>query len=112
VRTLFAHEMQGVDWAPRVLDLIPAGAPVYVTIDLDYFDPCLMPATGTPEPGGGEWWPTLRFLKRLAEKASVVGFDLMELAPVRGLHAPDFLTARLMYKMLAYVFPGTGPSPA
>ncbi len=107
VRTVFAYEMQGTDWAARVLGWIPPGAPVYVTIDLDYFDPCLMPATGTPEPGGGEWYPTLRFLKRLSEKARVVGFDLMELAPMKGMHAPDFLTARLLYKMLAYIFPGT-----
>ena len=107
VRTLFAYQMQGIDWAPRVLDMVPDSVPVYVTIDLDYFDPSLMPATGTPEPGGGEWYPTLRFLKMLAEKNRIVGFDLMELAPVRGLHAPDFLTARLMYKMLAYIFRDT-----
>jgi len=105
VDTLFAYQMHGVDWAPGVLAGIEAGAPVYVTIDLDYFDPSIMPATGTPEPGGGEWYPTLRFLRELSERARIVGFDLMELAPIRGLHAPDFLAARLAYKLLGYSLP-------
>jgi agmatinase len=112
VFTLFAYQMQGVDWAPEVLERIAPGSPVYVTVDLDYFDPSIMPSTGTPEPGGGEWYPTLRFLRALSERARVVGFDLMELAPVRGVHAPDFLAARLVYKMLAYCFPETGPPSA
>ena len=107
VFTLFAWQMQGIDWAPIILDQIPPGGPVYVTIDLDYFDPSIMPSTGTPEPGGGEWYPTLRFLRKLSERARIVGFDLMELAPVKGVHAPDFLAARLMYKLLAYSFPQT-----
>jgi len=115
VDTLFAYQMFGTDWAPGVLARIDAGSPVYVTIDLDYFDPSIMPATGTPEPGGGEWYPTLRFLRMLSEKARIVGFDLMELAPIRGLHAPDFLAARLTYKLLAYSLPsitGGRVSPA
>ena len=107
VWTLFAYQMHGVDWAPSVLARIDEGSPVYVTIDLDYFDPSVMPATGTPEPGGGEWYPTLRFLRRLSERARIVGFDIMELAPFQGLHAPDFLSARLMYKLLGYCFPST-----
>ena len=105
VKTLFAHEMQRRDWASSVLAVIRRNSPVYVTIDLDYFDPSIMPATGTPEPGGGEWYPTLRFLKSLSERARIVGFDIMELAPIPGLHAPDFLAARLTYKLLAYWFP-------
>jgi len=102
VTTIFAHEMPGADWAQRALAAVPPGGPVYVTIDVDYFDPSIMPATGTPEPGGGEWWPTLRFLKRLCGHARVVGFDVMELAPIEGFHAPDFLVARLIYKLLSY----------
>lgn len=112
VDTLFAHQMHGVDWAPGVLEKIDTGSPVYVTIDLDYFDPTLMPATGAPEPGGGQWYPTVRFLRSLSERARVVGFDIMELAPIRGLHAPDFMVARLTYKMLAYVFAETSIRPA
>jgi len=107
VETIFAHQMQEGDWARDALSRIDAGSPVYVTVDLDYFDPSIMPATGTPEPGGGQWYPTLRFLRELSEKASIVGFDLMELAPIPGLHAPDFLAARLIYKLLAYSFPRT-----
>jgi agmatinase len=102
VETVFAHQMAGADWAGTVLPRIPEGSPVYVTVDLDYFDPSIMPATGTPEPGGGEWYPTLRFLKALSERARIVGFDVMELAPNPGLHAPDFLAARLTYKLLCY----------
>jgi len=104
VETLFAFQMHGVDWAPSVLARIEPGSPIYVTIDLDYFDASIMPSTGTPEPGGGEWYPTLRFLRKLSERARIVGFDIMELAPIRHLHAPDFLTARLLYKLLAYSF--------
>lgn len=104
VTTVFAYRMQQIDWARKVLSTVKRGSPVYVTIDLDYFDPSIMPATGTPEPGGGEWYPTLAFLQRLARKTRIVGFDIMELSPIEGLHAPDFLTARLLYKMLAYVF--------
>jgi len=102
VEALFAQQMQDGDWADLVLGRIPEGTPVYVTVDLDYFDPSIMPATGTPEPGGGSWYPTLRFLRRLSEKARIVGFDVMELAPIAGLHAPDFLAARLVYKILCY----------
>jgi agmatinase len=105
VTTIFAWEMQEGDWGARALGMIEAGSPVYVTMDLDYFDPSIMPATGTPEPGGGEWHPTLRFLRRLAERARIVGFDVMELAPIPGYHAPDFLAARFVYKLLAYSLP-------
>jgi len=108
VTTIFAFRMSRIDWARKVLAGIRKGSPVYVTMDLDYFDPSIMPATGTPEPGGGEWYPTLDFLRRLARKARIVGFDIMELAPIPHLHAPDFLTARLLYKMLGYVFVETG----
>ena len=105
VQTTFAWEMQDPGWGSRVLSGIGAGSPVYVTMDLDYFDPSIMPATGTPEPGGGLWHPTMRFLRSLAEHARIVGFDVMELAPIPGLHAPDFLAARFVYKLLAFVFP-------
>jgi len=102
VETLFAYQMAEGDWGAAVLAKIPEGTPIYVTVDLDYFDPSIMPSTGTPEPGGGEWYPTLRFLRRLSQRTRIVGFDVMELAPVAGLHAPDFLSARLVYKLLAY----------
>ena len=78
-----------------------AGKPVYLTVDLDYFDPSLLPATGTPEPGGGAWWGTLQMLKELFRSADVVGADVVELAPAPGLHNADFLAARLVSKLIA-----------
>jgi agmatinase len=102
VIALFAHEMQHPGWEERLVEALPAGRPLYLTVDLDYFDSAIMPATGTPEPGGGQWWPTLHFLKRALERCRLVGCDLMELAPIPGLHAPDYLAARLACKLLAY----------
>jgi agmatinase len=102
VFTLFAWEMEEPGWQERLLERMPPGGPLYLTVDLDYFDPSVMPATGTPEPGGGLWWPTLRFLRAAMARSRVVGLDLMELAPIPGLHAADFLAARLAYKMLGY----------
>lgn len=76
------------------------GKPVYITFDVDYFDPSFMPATGTPEPGGGEWYATLRLLEELFRRANVVAADIVELAPTAGLHHCDFSAARLAYKMI------------
>ncbi len=80
------------------------GDPVYVTIDLDCLDPSVMPATGTPEPGGLSWQALTHLLRAVAQERHVVGFDVVELCPIPGLVAPDFLAARLMYKMISYVF--------
>jgi len=76
------------------------GTPVYLTVDVDYFDPSVVPATGTPEPGGGAWWPTLRFLDALFRRAQVVAADVVELAPIPALHAADFTVARLVHHLL------------
>lgn len=75
---------------------------VYLTFDLDFFDPSLLPATGTPEPGGGFWTPTLRLLRRLFERKEVVAMDVVELAPLGGLPSSDFVAAKLVYKCLGY----------
>jgi agmatinase len=77
---------------------------VYITIDLDVFDPSIMPSTGTPEPGGLDWYTVTRFLKKVFREKNVVGFDIVELAPQEGQKASDFLTAKLYYKMLSYKF--------
>ncbi len=77
---------------------------VYITLDLDVLDPSVMPATGTPEPGGLTWFQLLNYLKMVFEQKNVVGFDLVELAPIQGIHAPQFLAAKLYYKMLSYKF--------
>jgi agmatinase len=77
---------------------------VYVTIDLDVFDPSIMPSTGTPEPGGLLWYEVLRLLKAVSDKKNIVGFDVVELCPNKRNKAPDFLAAKLIYKMLNYKF--------
>lgn len=76
---------------------------VYLTFDIDYFDPSLVPATGTPEPGGGHWYPTLALLRQLFHDKEVVAMDVVELAPFGPLPANDFLTAKLIYKCLGYL---------
>jgi agmatinase len=77
---------------------------VYITIDLDVFDPAIMPSTGTPEPGGLFWYDVLALLKAVCQKRNVVGFDVVELCPNENNKAPDFTAAKLIYKMLAYKF--------
>jgi agmatinase len=77
---------------------------VYITIDLDVFDPAVMPSTGTPEPGGLLWYDVLTLLKSVCDKKNVVGFDVVELCPDERNKAPDFLAAKLIYKVLSYKF--------
>ncbi len=77
---------------------------VYVTIDLDVFDPSIMPSIGTPEPGGLLWDEMLKFLRMLAQKRRIVAFDVVELSPQSGNTAPDFLAAKLVYKLMGYIF--------
>ncbi len=101
IPTIFAHELDADGkWIERALAAL--GPDVYLTIDIDFFDPSLVPATGTPEPGGGSWYPTLRLLERVFAERRVVGADVVELAPIPGVVAPDFLTAKLIYKLVAY----------
>jgi len=91
------------DWMDEAFDLINTKH-VYITIDLDAFDPSILPATGTPEPGGLAWYPTLDFLRGVFEHKNVVGFDLVELAPIEHHTASQFLSAKLYYKLLSYKF--------
>lgn len=87
-------------WLDRALAAL--GDPVYITFDLDFFDPALIPATGTPEPGGGTWSQALALLERVFAERRVVGADVVELAPIPGLTAPDFLAAKLVCRMIGY----------
>jgi agmatinase len=89
-------------WIDRVVDSL--SDPVYITIDADGLDPAIMPAVGTPEPGGLGWYETLALLRRVIEARTVVGCDLVELCPLPGLAAPNFLCAKLVYKILSYRF--------
>lgn len=88
-------------WIDQVLSKLSEN--VYLTIDLDFFDPSIMPSVGTPEPGGLLWNQTLDLLKKVADKKNIVGFDCVELCPIPGLVAPDFLAARLIYKIIGYI---------
>jgi len=89
-------------WIDRVVATLPET--VYVTIDVDGLDPAIMPATGTPEPGGMSWYETLTLLRRVIERRTVVGCDVVELSPMPGHVAPNFLCAKLIYKILSYRF--------
>lgn len=84
-----------------IADVVGDG-PVYLTFDIDGFDASMIPATGTPEPGGLFWMETMDIISRVAKKANIVGADVVELAPREGLHACDFLAAKLVYKILSY----------
>jgi agmatinase len=77
---------------------------VYITFDVDFFDPSIMPSTGTPEPGGFFWDETFKFLRDVIQYRNLVGFDVVELAPRKDFPFPDFLTAKLIYKILNYKF--------
>jgi agmatinase len=83
-----------------------AGRPVYVTFDIDALDAAIMPATGTPTPGGIGYWQALAILRRACDVGNVVGADLVEFAPIEGFHAYDYTAAALAYKMLSYAFAG------
>ena len=89
-------------WIDRVVATLPAE--VYITIDVDGLDPAIMPATGTPEPGGLSWYETLALLRATIERRTVVGADVVELSPLPGITAPNFLCAKLVYKILTYRF--------
>jgi agmatinase len=90
------------DWIDRVIDTL--SEQVYITIDVDGFDPAIMPATGTPEPGGLSWYEGLTLLRRVIERRTVVAVDIVELSPIPGNVAPNFLCAKLVYKILTYRF--------
>ncbi len=92
-------EQRQPGWIDRALAGLD-GRPVYLTVDVDYLDPAVVPATGTPEPGGGSWWSTLELLDGLFDRAAVVACDVVELAPAPGLHHADFTVARLVHKLI------------
>jgi len=98
INTFYAHHIRTKGFEEAVIDaLLPN---VYLTIDVDFFDPSIMPSTGTPEPGGFFWNETLDFLKRVFSTRNVLGMDVVELSPQPGLVHPDFFSAKLIYKLL------------
>jgi agmatinase len=101
VTVVFGHELDTAGaWITRAFEAM--GSDVYISIDVDYFDPSLVPSTGTPEPGGGQWYPTLELLRRVFNERRVHAVDVVEHAPIAGLHAPDFLVAKLVYKLVGF----------
>jgi agmatinase len=101
-RMFFAHEIYDSDtWIPKALRAL--SDTVYITIDVDVFDPGIMPSTGTPEPGGLGWYQVLKLLKAVSKSKRIVGFDVVELCPSNN-KAPDFLAAKLVYTLLSYIF--------
>jgi agmatinase len=101
LHVFYADDMHDSEsWIDDVVDRL--GPDVYVTFDVDGLDPALVPSTGTPEPGGLQWYPVLKLLRRVFAERTVHAADIVELAPIPGLHAPDFLVAKLAYKMIAY----------
>lgn len=104
-RVFFAEDIHGgTGWIDEVVARLTEQ--VYVTIDLDVFDPSIMPSTGTPEPGGLLWYDVLALMKTVCRRRTVVGFDVVEMCPVKSNWAPDFLAAKLIYKILSYRFQG------
>jgi agmatinase len=103
VTTFYAHEICGQSgWQEKVLETL--GKDVYLTFDLDAFDASIMPSTGTPEPGGLNWYEALSLIKLTAKNRNIVGADIVELLPNPAFHGPDFLAAKLAYKILSYKF--------
>jgi agmatinase len=101
VKVFFAKDIVGrTEW---IGDVVNALSPdVYLTIDVDGFDPSLIPTTGTPEPGGLFWYDVLHLLRAVAEKRNIVGMDVTELSSSPGNNAPSFLVSKLIYKALGY----------
>jgi agmatinase len=100
-KMFFAHEIHDSDkWMQNAVRLLSDS--VYITIDLDVFDPGIMPSTGTPEPGGLGWYQVLKLLWSVSKSKRIVGFDVVELCPSSS-KAPDFLAAKLIYTLLSYI---------
>lgn len=107
IRTFYAHELRDGThtkflkyWDDAVVDALTES--VYITFDVDGFDPSIMPATGTPEPNGLLWAEVMQCLRKVSRKRRIVGFDVVELAPMKGLSHPDLTTAKLISKILNY----------
>jgi agmatinase len=102
-RIFYSHELYNdKDLYKKALDKLSEN--VYITIDLDVFDPSLMPSTGTPEPGGPAYFELMHFLRDVIRNRNVVGFDVVELCPSATNKAPDFIAAKIIYQLLSYRF--------
>jgi len=107
INTYFASKIKqnsyGSDWISKVVDSL--SEEVYITFDVDFFDPAIMPSTGTPEPEGFNYTQAIEIVRQVVRSGrKVVGFDVVELAPIKNIHHPNLTTARLIYKMLNIIF--------
>ena len=107
VNTFYAHALRGgqyttsrTSWADAVVSCLSEN--VYITFDVDGFDPSIMPSTGTPEPNGLYWNEVMECLRKIGRQRRIVGCDVVELAPMKGLHHPDLTTAKLVSKILNF----------
>ncbi|HOK96175.1 MAG TPA: agmatinase [Anaerohalosphaeraceae bacterium] len=104
-RVFFSHDIcsrTDQQWIDQAVEHLTEN--VYLTIDLDVFDPSIMPATGTPEPGGINWYEAVHLIRAVCSRRNLTGFDVVELCPREHLWASDFLAAKLVYKTLTYKF--------
>ncbi|MDH3523908.1 MAG: agmatinase [Acidobacteriota bacterium] len=102
LRVWWAEEIHAGGWVAELEERL-SGRDVYLSIDVDGLDPALVPATGTPEPGGLDWSQALAMTRAISRAAMVVGMDCVELAPSPGLHHADFAVAKLLYKTLSFI---------
>jgi len=101
-KMFFAHDIHNSDkWINNAVRELTNS--VYITIDLDVFDPGIMPSTGTPEPGGLGWYQVMKLLALVSKSKRIVGFDVVELCPSKN-KAPDFIAAKLVYTLLSYIY--------
>lgn len=104
VKVLFAHQMYGKRWGDILNQMLPSGI-YYISFDVDFFDPSILPDTGTPEPGGFLWYETIEFLRTFIQRKDIepVGFDMVELSPSSIFTPSSFLVAKLIYKILGII---------
>ncbi len=100
IDTFYAYNLKKTGLNETIIDNLNQN--IYITIDVDFFDPAIMPSTGTPEPGGFLWDETIDFLKKVFKKRNVVGLDVVELSPITNLPAPNFMVAKLIYKLIGF----------
>ncbi len=113
-RVFFAHDIHAMNqsndhsWMDRAIEQLEDH--VYLTIDLDAFDPSIIPSTGTPEPGGLDWYTVNELIRRVARKRSIIAFDVVELCPNPNHHASDFIAAKLVFRTFAEIFDARTPA--
>ncbi|CAN5467821.1 agmatinase [soil metagenome] len=102
ITTIYAHQVRrNANWMDTAINSLTEN--VYLTIDADGFDPSIMPAVGTAEPGGLLWDETMDFIQRVAEKKNIVGFDIVECAPIEGTVLSEYTLAKLLYRIIGFI---------